>query len=400
MKKFEAAATIVLHQHKADAVRRFHPWIFSGAVKKTNGKVSEGDLVEVTDEKGNWLAAGYYGNGSIAVRILSFQPITDIHNYFAERIESAWQLRTIAGLTDNSSTNVFRLINAEGDGVPGLIIDYYNGTCVIQAHSQGIYRLLSVVTESLIKILGTNVSCIYDKSSSVLDKKSAGKSEASSSYLFGEKGTDVVSENGNLFQIDWVAGQKTGFFIDQRDNRRLLADYAIGKKVLNTFCYSGGFSVYALRAGASFVCSTDSSAKAIELTEKNIALNQLDTTKHKSVVADIFDFMRSADDDYDVIILDPPAFAKNQHARHQAVQAYKRLNASAFKKIKSGGIMFTFSCSQAVGPEFFTGAVTAAAIETQRKIRVLHHVYQPADHPISIYHPEGLYLKGLVLQVE
>jgi 23S rRNA (cytosine1962-C5)-methyltransferase len=392
---------VVIFNKKSDAVKRHHPWIFSGAIKKLVGKVEEGSIVEVHDENGEFLAVGHYSPGSIAVRVFSFKPIEDIQQFLQHRFASALTVRVLAGLADNSSTNVFRLINAEGDGMPGLIIDFYNGTAVLQAHSRGMHNLRNEIIEALKFTLGDKLNCVYDKSAAVLDKKSSAQSDSVSvNYLFGTKGNDIVHENGNRFSIDWETGQKTGFFIDQRDNRALLAQFSENKKVLNTFCYSGGFSVYALKAGASEVHSTDSSAKAIELTNNNVALNNLDVSRHKSITADIFDFLRTADADYDVIVLDPPAFAKNQNARHQAVQAYKRLNAAAFKKIKQGGIIFTFSCSQAVSPEFFNGAVMAAAIESRRNIRILHHLTQPADHPISIFHPEGLYLKGLVLQVE
>lgn len=375
---------------------RFHPWIFSGAIKQTNA--ADGDWVEVTDPAGNFLALGYYtANSSIAVRVLSFLKI-NIAEIWETKIKQAFQLRELLGLWNNNATNCFRLINAEGDGIPGLIIDYYNGTCVFQAHNNFIYEQREAITVALKNILQDKLTAVFDKSEAMLSKKKM--QQTADSFLYGKATTNIVSEHGHLFEIDWEKGQKTGFFLDQRENRFLLGEYAKGKQLLNTFCYSGGFSVYALAAGAAGVDSLDSSQKAIDLTEKNIALNQLTHLQHRSITQDIFDFFKTAATDYyDLIILDPPAFAKNMHARHQAVQAYKRLNKTAMEKIKKGGILFTFSCSQAVTTDYFNGAVMAAAIEAGRDVKILHHLSQPADHPVAIFHPEGSYLKGLVLAI-
>ena len=390
---------VSLPPHKTEAVKRFHPWIFSGAIFKKDATVTEANLVEVQDTSGNFLAIGYYSNGSIAVRILSFSPIDSLEQLWLDKIEAAWNLRKTLGFVNNPHTNVFRLVNAEGDGVPGLIIDFYNGTCVFQAHSSFIHSHRMSIVEALKKVLGADLKAVYDKSENVLERKE--KAGVAGTYLYGEKGSSEVTEYGHKFLIDMEGGQKTGFFIDQRENRKLLSHYSKGKNVLNTFSYSGGFSIYAAKAGATLVHSVDSSAKAIELANQNASLNQIPDTVHQAYAQDVFDFMKHAPNDlYDVIVLDPPAFAKNQHSRHAAVQAYRRLNKSAFEKIKPGGIVFTFSCSQAVGVDFFNGAVTAAAIESGRNIRIIDHLTQPADHPQSIFHPEGMYLKGLVLQVE
>lgn len=390
---------VILHPHKAEAVKRFHPWIFSGAIQRKDNNVTDGALVEVQDGRGQFLALGYYSSGSIAVRVLSFTPVASMEELWLNKIQSAYTLRKNIGITDSTETNVYRLVNAEGDGVPGLVIDYYAGTCVFQAHSLFIHGQRQLITEALKKVLGASLKAVYDKSEAVLERKQ--KAEVTGSYLYGEKTSSEVLEYGHKFLVDWEGGQKTGFFIDQRENRQLLSHYVKGKRVLNTFSYTGGFSVYAAKAGATLVHSVDSSVKAIELAVQNIALNNIPDDVHQAAAEDVFEFMkRSPDHYYDVIVLDPPAFAKNQHSRHQAVQAYKRLNKAAFDKIKPGGIVFTFSCSQAVGPELFDGAVAAGAIESGRNIRIIDHLNQPADHPQSIFHPEGLYLKGLVLSVE
>ena len=390
---------VTLHNHKAEAVKRFHPWIFSGAIQRKDNNVHDNVLVEVQDGRGQFLALGYYSSGSIAVRVLSFKPIESIEQLWLDKIQSAYNLRVSLGFTESKETNVYRLFNAEGDGVPGLVIDFYNGTAVLQAHSMYVHKHRFFITEALQKVLGKSLKAVYDKSEAVLERKE--KSTIAAQYLYGEKGATEVTEHGNKFLIDWEAGQKTGFFIDQRENRKLLSQYSKGRKVLNTFSYTGGFSVYAAKAGATLVHSVDSSVKAIELAVQNVELNNIAEGVHQAAAEDVFDFMkRSPNNFYDVIVLDPPAFAKNQHSRHQAVQAYRRLNKAAFDKVKPGGFVFTFSCSQSVGPELFDGAVAAAAIESGRNIRVVDHLNQPADHPQSIFHPEGLYLKGLVLSVE
>lgn len=396
-----ACPKIVLKRSKTESVRRFHPWIFSGAIKRMDDGINEGDLVEVFSEDGEYLAVGHYAPGSIAVRIVGFERVADVRTLWDARFRNAYALRKTAGLAGNAATNAYRLINAEGDGMPGLIVDWYNGTAVMQTHSEGMHREAHTFAEILGAIYGERLRAVYHKPHS---SKASGK--AGGQYLFGEKTGGIITENGYRFNVDWERGQKTGFFLDQRDNRAILTGYAREKRVLNTFCYSGGFSVYAAGAGASLVHSVDSSARAIEWTDENIALNEkfifnkIGCCEHKSFAADVFDFLHDAPNGfYDVIVLDPPAFAKNISARHQAVQAYRRLNLAAIKKVAPGGIVFTFSCSQAVGPGMFTGAVTAAAIESGRNISILHHLFQPADHPVSIYHPEGLYLKGLALMV-
>lgn len=385
---------LILHNRKTDAVKRFHPWIFSGAIKKTEGELRDGAIVEVYADSGEFLAVGHYGTGSIAVKIFAYEPLTDLEQLFFTKLKAAYQLREQLGLVDCENTNCYRLVNAEGDGFPGLIIDWYNGTAVIQAHSIGMYEQRHLLAQLLQEIYGSRLKAVYDKSASVLFKQTA-----ANEYLIGEPYTGEVLESGNRFLIDWETGQKTGFFIDQREHRALLSRYAAGNKILNTFCYSGGFSVYALQAEAHQVDSVDSSVKAIELTKENIRLNNFDETKHQVFMADVFTFLKDCDSDYDAIVLDPPAFAKNLAARHHAVMAYKRLNQLAMAKLRPGGVLFTFSCSQVVVPEYFNGAVMAAAIEMGRPTQILHHLTQPADHPVSIYHPEGLYLKGLVLKV-
>jgi 23S rRNA (cytosine1962-C5)-methyltransferase len=387
---------IVLHDRKVDAVKRFHPWIFSGAIKTKDAQIKEGEIVEVYSNSGEYLATGHYNPGNIAVKIFSFQKVENLDRLFLEKFQNAYLLRKQIGLAANEQTNCYRLINAEGDGLPGLIVDWYNGTAVVQAYSLGMYEARSFIVECLQKVYGQDLKAIYDKSASVLSKTHL---QAENEYLFGTREEGKVLEYGHHFYVDWEEGQKTGFFIDQRDNRALLAKYVTGKRVLNTFCYSGGFSVYAVKAGATFLHSVDSSAKAVEWASHNVALNNPSQIPHETSTVDVFDFLKTSGEDYDVIILDPPAFAKNLSARHQAVMAYKRLNKLALAKVRSQGILFTFSCSQVVGLDHFKGAVTAAAIESGKQIRILHHLTQPPDHPVSIYHPEGLYLKGLVLMV-
>lgn len=388
---------LILHKHKTDAIKRFHPWIFSGAIKQTQGELRDGSIVEVYSDSGEFLAVGHYSPNSIAVKIFSFAPVADIEQLFLEKLQTAYHLRQQLGLVDNPTTNCYRLINAEGDGFPGLIVDWYNGVAVMQAYSLGMYEQRQTLVQALQQVYGSALKAVYDKSASMLSKQMA---SAQDEYLLGTSSTGEVVENGHRFSVDWETGQKTGFFLDQREHRLLLAHYAKNQKVLNTFCYSGGFSIYALQAGAKHVDSIDSSAKATTWTKDNIALNPTAAGSHAVFTDDVFTFLKDCDADYDVIVLDPPAFAKSLSARHQAVMAYKRLNQLAIEKLRRGGILFTFSCSQVVIPEYFNGAVMAAAIETGRPIKILHHLTQPADHPISIYHPEGLYLKGLVLSVD
>ena len=391
MKEF---TRITLNNGKEHSLKRFHPWVFSGAIKKLSGEVEEGDVVEVFSAQNEFLGMGHVQKGSIAVRIFSFEKINPDADFWRRKIQKAYDYRQSIGLADNPNTNVFRLVYGEGDGLPGLIIDYYNGTCVMQAHSIGMFIDKEKIVAALKDVLGEKLKAVYDKSSETLPKHI----EAKNSYLFGKSDVQEVIENGNKFLIDWEGGQKTGFFIDQRDNRQLLASYSKDKTVLNTFCYTGGFSVYSAKAGAKEVHSVDSSKKAIELTDKNITLN--DITNHKSFAVDTFDFLKDKENIYDIIILDPPAFAKSRDVKHNAVMGYKRLNAEAIKQIKPGGLLFTFSCSQVVDKYLFNSTIMSAAIVAGRNVKILHQLSQPADHPINIFHPEGEYLKGLVLYVE
>jgi 23S rRNA (cytosine1962-C5)-methyltransferase len=389
---------IVLNSGKEQSPKRFHPWIFSGAIKKMEEKVEDGTVVEVFSSRGEYLGTGHYQQGSISVRIFSFKQEKIDENFWAGKIKAAYEYRKAVGLTDNSNTNAYRLVFAEGDGLPGLIIDYYNGTAVFQAHNIGMYHEKEHIVEALKKNYGEKLKAVYDKSSESI----GGKHSASvkNGYLFGTDNEKEVLENGNKFKIDFEQGQKTGFFLDQRENRKLVGQYAAGKKMLDCFCYAGGFSVYALKAGAQEVTSVDSSKGAIQLTDNNIALNFGGAAKQKSEVADAFDFLKEKASEFDMMVIDPPAFAKHREARHQAVTGYKRLNALAIAGIKPGGIIFTFSCSQVVDKYLFHGAITAAAIEAGRNVRIMQYLSHPADHPVSIYHPEGEYLKGMVLFVE
>jgi 23S rRNA (cytosine1962-C5)-methyltransferase len=390
-------AKVILSSGKDQSIRRFHPWVFSGAIKKIKGEVSEGDIVEVYDNKDEYLGTGHYQIGSIAIRVFSFEKLVPDNIFWKNKLEKAFQYRTQLGLTNNKNTNVYRLVFAEGDNLPGLIIDFYNGTAVIQTHSIGMHFAKDLIAEALREIYGSGLKAIYDKSAETLPKKS--QVSATNGYLFGGSGENIVIENDCKFHIDWEEGQKTGFFIDQRENRQLVANYSKGKKVLNTFCYTGGFSVYAAKAGASLVHSVDSSKKAIELTDRNMELNGFSSV-HQSFAIDTFDFLKDKDDQYDIIILDPPAFAKHHDVKHNAVMGYKRLNAEAIKAIKKGGLLFTFSCSQVVDTKLFYNTIMSAAIQVGRNIKVMHHLTQPTDHPVNIYHPEGEYLKGLVLWIE
>jgi 23S rRNA (cytosine1962-C5)-methyltransferase len=391
-------ASFFLKAGKEQSLKRFHPWVFSGAIDKADGKPQEGDLVNVFASNGEFLGLGHCQIGSIAIRILSFEPVEANVEFWKSKINKAWNLRKALNLTDNMETNVFRLVHAEGDGLPGLVIDFYNGTAVIQTHTVGMFLVREMIVEALKEVLGNKLKAVYEKSEKSLPYKSEVSSENGS--LFGEDDKTEVSEHGLRFRVDWVFGQKTGFFIDQRENRRLVQQFAKNCDVLNMFCYTGGFSFYAMKGGARSVHSVDSSAKAIELTNQNVELNFADDKRHKAIAADAFEFMRDIKDKYDLIILDPPAFAKHRGAVSQALQAYKRINTRAFEQIRSGGIVFTFSCSQVVSKEKFREAVFSAAAISGRNVRILHQLTQPADHPVSIYHPEGEYLKGLVLYVE
>ena len=388
--------TIHLAKGKEHSIKRFHPWVFSGAIKRMDENINEGDIIKILSAQNEVLGVGHFQNGSIAVRLLTFKDEIINQKFWEEKIASAYQTRVNTGIANNKNLNVYRLVFAEGDNLPGLIIDMYNGTAVIQAHSIGMYHALEEITNALKNVLKENLKAVYDKSKETLPLPFSDK--LTNRYLLGSSVTNEVNEYGNKFKIDWINGQKTGFFIDQRENRKLLAEYCKDKKVLNTFCYTGGFSIYALNAGASEVHSVDISEKAIQLTDENVALNKFNN--HKSYAVDVFDFLKNADNDYDVIVLDPPAFAKSKKVSHNAVQGYKRINVMAMKKIKKGGVLFTFSCSQAINRTLFYNTIISAAIESGRKIRVIHHLSQPADHPVDIFHPEGEYLKGLVVYIE
>lgn len=389
---------IKLKKGKDESLRRLHPWVFSGAIASLPENLEEGDLVEVVSYDGDSIGVGHYQIGSIAVRILDFGTNTLKPTFFEDRLNAAYQLRKSLGLirTDN---NCFRLVHGEGDFLPGLIVDIYDKTAVVQAHSPGMHFCREQIADALLNISDADIKNIYYKSETTLPYKA--HLDAVNEYIRGEYDSNIATENGLNFNIDWLKGQKTGFFVDQRDNRKLLEHYAKGKKVLNMFCYTGGFSVYAMRGGALSVDSVDSSAKAITLTDANIDLNFPGDNRHKSHAVDAFKFLSEMKDgDYDLIILDPPAFAKHRNALKNGLIGYRKLNAKAFDKIRSGGILFTFSCSQVVTREMFRLAVFSAAAMSGRKVRILHQLTQPADHPISIYHPEGEYLKGLVLYVE
>jgi 23S rRNA (cytosine1962-C5)-methyltransferase len=390
---------ITLNSGKDHSLKRFHPWVFSGAIKKISGEVKEGDVVEVYSSQHELLGMGHFQIGSIAVRMFSFTAVQPNYKFWKSKIEAAYRFRQQLQLTNNNSTNCYRLCFGEGDGLPGFIIDFYNGTAVLQSHSIGMHLLREEFVKALKEVMGDSLKAVYNKSEDTMPKNAPIK--APNEYLWRSKDhpdETVVLENGHKFYINWETGQKTGFFLDQRDNRKLLGDYSKDKTVLNTFCYSGGFSVYAAQQGAKLVHSTDISKKAIELTDRNIALNKL--KNHESFAVDTFEFLKHKENTYDIIVLDPPAFAKHQNVKHNAIMGYKRLNYEAMKQIKPGGLLFTFSCSQVVDKNTFNSTVMAAAIEAGRTVRVLHHLSQPADHCVNIFHPEGEYLKGLVVHIE
>jgi len=387
---------IQLKPKKEESLHRFHPWVFSGAIQHIKGKPKEGDVVEILDSNGNFLAVGHYQIGSIAVRILSFEQQTIDRSFWENKIRRAYEVRQSLGLIGDAN-NTYRLIHGEGDSLAGLIVDVYGDTAVMQAHSVGMHETRSVLAQAIVDSV-PEVKNVYYKSETTLPFNAP--ITPKDGYLIGQETTQNAVENGLKFHVDWLRGQKTGFFIDQRENRMLLEQYAKNKAVLNMFCYTGGFSVYAMRGGANLVHSVDSSAKAIELTDKNVATNFPNDNRHTSFAEDAFKFLNENKQKYDLIILDPPAFAKHRDALRNALKGYKRLNAKAFEQIKSGGIVFTFSCSQVVSKEQFRLAVFSAAAESKRNVRILHQLTQPADHPINIYHPEGEYLKGLVLWVE
>ncbi len=387
--------TLHIHKNKVDSILRRHPWIFSGAIHSNTEDLKDGETVTVEDHNGNFLARGHFQHATIAVRVLSFEDIEIGEAFFIKAIGNAVQMRKNLNLFTETNT-ICRLVHGEGDSLPGLIIDFYQGVAVVQCHSIGMFTSIPAIVEGLKNAFGTELTAIYSKSSDTLPNRA----EVVDEYVYGSCETPHLAiEHGVKLHIDWVTGQKTGFFIDQRENRNLLGKYSKGKKVLNTFCYSGGFSLLAIKNGALLVHSLDSSKKAIQLTEENVTLNDFQE-KHGSIVADAMEYMKDLPEDYDIIVLDPPAFAKHREKRHKAIQGYKRLNAHAIRQIKPGGLIFTFSCSQVVDKSMFTNTIIAAAIEAGRNVRIIEQLHQPADHPINAFHPEGEYLKGLVIQVD
>ena len=389
---------IYLKKGKEESLKRFHPWVFSGAIQHLPEDVDEGEVVRVMTAGGEFIAVGHYQIGSIAVRVLSFDDVEIDDAFWYGKLQSAFDMRRSIGIVDNPSNNTYRLVHGEGDNIPGLIIDVYGPTAVMQAHSVGIHLERKRIAAQLVEVMGERVKNVYYKSETTLPfKADLGQEDG---FIIGGSNDNVAVENGLKFHVDWLKGQKTGFFVDQRDNRSLLEHFSAGKRVLNMFCYTGGFSFYAMRGGATLVHSVDSSAKAIELTTKNVELNFPGDKRHEAFCEDAFKYLDKAGGDYDLVILDPPAFAKHRGALHNALKGYTRLNMKAFEKIRPGGILFTFSCSQVVTKDNFRNAVFTAAALAHRNVRILHQLHQPADHPINIFHPEGEYLKGLVLYVE
>ena len=392
---------IRLKRGKEESLRRFHPWVFSGAIQRMDECIEEGEVVRVVTNTGDFIAVGHYQQGSIAVRVLSFSDVLIDDEFWQSRLSSALRMRQAIGIADNPNNNTYRLVHGEGDHLPGLIIDVYGQTAVMQAHSIGMHLCRKNIARMLDKVMESRISHIYYKSETTLPFMTA---DDMNGFLVGGSDDNIARENGLKFRVDWLKGQKTGFFVDQRENRSLLEHYAKGKRVLNMFCYTGGFSFYAMRGGAELVHSVDSSGKAIELTRQNVKLNFPGDSRHEAYCEDAFKFLEGIGSSktaaYNLIILDPPAFAKHRGALHNALKGYTRLNQKAFEKIEKGGILFTFSCSQVVTKDHFRNAVFTAAALARRKVRILHQLHQPADHPINIYHPEGEYLKGLVLYVE
>lgn len=390
--------TLFLRRGKSESLKRFHPWVFSGAIAGANGKLNEGDVVRIVSNENELMGYGHYQIGSIAVRMLTFREEKIDHAFWVTRLSEALRLRKALQLTGRADNNIYRLVHGEGDRLPGLVIDVYGKTAVMQAHSVGMHMSREQIADALIEASEGLIENVYYKSETTLPFKADLHQE--NGFLRGHNEGNVAVENGLKFHIDWLRGQKTGFFVDQRENRSLLEHYAKGRNVLNMFCYTGGFSVYAMRGGANLVHSVDSSAKAIDLTRANAEMNFPGDARHEAFAEDAFKFLEQAGSNYDLIVLDPPAFAKHKDALPRALKGYTRLNAIAFRKIKPGGIVFTFSCSQAVNKDQFRLAVFTAAAQSGRHVRILHQLHQPADHPINIYHPEGEYLKGLVLEVE
>lgn len=389
---------VYLKRNKEESLLRFHPWVFSGAIQQTDKDIAEGELVRVVTSNGDFIAIGHYQIGSIAVRVLSFRDVPIDDAFWQSRLSSALRMRQAIGIADNPDNNTYRLVHGEGDHLPGLVIDVYGKTAVMQAHSVGMHVCRMDIARQLKSVMGDRLENVYYKSETTLPYKADLGQE--NGFIFGGSEDNTAIENGLKFYVDWLRGQKTGFFVDQRDNRSLLEQFAKGKRVLNMFCYTGGFSFYAMRGGAEIVHSVDSSAKAIELTNRNVELNFPGDNRHQAFCEDAFKYLEQAGDQYNLIILDPPAFAKHRGALHNALKGYTRLNNKALQKIEPGGILFTFSCSQVVTKDNFRNAVFTAAAQAGRKVRILHQLHQPADHPINIYHPEGEYLKGLVLYVE
>jgi 23S rRNA (cytosine1962-C5)-methyltransferase len=387
---------LFLKPKKIDSIMRRHPWVFSGALSGDLSKHKDGDKVTVADATGNVLATGHFGAGSIAVRVLEFANVQLDLKFYTKRLKRAYELRQQLGLINNDDTNGYRLVHGEGDGLPGLVVDVYANVAVIQMHSKGMIQDSTFIQQALQSIYGNGIAHF-------IEKRADSKREQTPKLPEGAPAGTAILEHGQSFYVDWQTGQKTGFFLDQRENRALIGQYAAGKKVLNAFSYSGGFSIYALKAGAKEVHSLDSSAKAIQLVQDHLEMNGLKESNHRSICADALEYLNGDEAKmahYDLIVLDPPAFAKHRSARHAAVQAYKRLNARAMRIAGPGSILFTFSCSQVVTPELFNHTIAAAAIESGRTVRILHHLHQPADHPVSIFHPEGEYLKGLVLAID
>ena len=395
---------VILKKGREESLRRFHPWVFSGAIAQIVGSPNEGDIVGVYASDGSFLASGHYQIGSIAVRVLSFDSPVLTPDFWEIMISRALAVRIACGLADpEGDTDCYRLVHGEGDNLPGLIIDYYNGVCVMQAHSAGMFRSRKNIADALVKVYGDRLKAVYDKSSGTAPFKAG--LDLVDGYLWKKEGfTDdeqTVSENGNRFLVNWTEGQKTGFFLDQRMNRALVGKYAKGRNVLNLFCYTGGFSIYALAGGALHVDSVDSSRKAMDMVERNVVLNGFSPELHSGYCTDAIDFLKNVEEDrYDLMIVDPPAFAKHRGALNNALRAYQRLNAAAISKVAAGGLIFTFGCSQVVDKEAFALAVFSAAAQTGRSVRILDRLNQPADHAVNIYHPEGEYLKGLLLYVE
>lgn len=389
---------IYLKRGKEESLKRFHPWVFSGAIHHSDEGIEEGETVRILTSDGQFIAVGHYQIGSIAVRVLSFRDITIDSEFWRSRLQAALSMRIAVGIADNPQNNTYRLVHGEGDNIPGLVIDVYGQTAVMQAHSVGIHVCRLDIAKALVDVMAGRVANVFYKSETTLPFKAELGQE--NGFIYGSSDDNIAIENGLKFRVDWLKGQKTGFFVDQRENRSLLEKYSKGRRVLNMFCYTGGFSFYAMRGGAELVHSVDSSAKAIELTRQNVELNFPGDGRHEAYCEDAFKYLEDSGSNYDLIILDPPAFAKHRAALHNALKGYSRLNAKAFEKIKPGGILFTFSCSQVVTKDNFRNAVFTAAALAGRKVRILHQLHQPADHPVNIYHPEGEYLKGLVLYVE